>query len=88
MRNHWIARRTLARLLALLVWWVPAASIAQVAPQADKAPDIALWRAAGIARLTRPADAPPLILPDLSGRVVDLGQLRGQVVLIYFWATW
>ena len=75
-------------LLALLVWWLPEVSVAQDPPQAGKTPDSTLWRAAGIVRLARPADPPPLILPDLSGHLVDLRQLRGQVVLVYFWATW
>jgi thiol-disulfide isomerase/thioredoxin len=32
--------------------------------------------------------APPLGLRDLSGRSHTLGDYRGQVVLINFWATW
>ena len=88
MRDPLIGRRTLTLWLAWLVCWLPAASVAQDAPQADKTPDLTLWRAAGIVRLARPADPPPLILPDLSGHLVDLRQLRGQVVLVYFWATW
>jgi thiol:disulfide interchange protein len=32
--------------------------------------------------------APPLALPLLSGGKATLGDLRGQVVLVNFWATW
>jgi peroxiredoxin len=34
------------------------------------------------------AAAPALALPDLDGRSVSLASLRGDVVLLYFWATW
>jgi peroxiredoxin len=34
------------------------------------------------------ASAPTLSKPDLTGRTVDLGDFRGRVVLVDFWATW
>jgi thiol-disulfide isomerase/thioredoxin len=32
--------------------------------------------------------APPLALPDMDGKVVDLASYRGRLVLVNFWATW
>lgn len=32
--------------------------------------------------------APDFVLPDLDGQSWQLGQARGQVLLINFWATW
>jgi thiol-disulfide isomerase/thioredoxin len=34
------------------------------------------------------AEAPPLKLERIDGRIVDLRSLRGKVVLLSFWATW
>ena len=34
------------------------------------------------------AQAPDFTLTDLNGDEVTLGELRGQVVLLNFWATW
>ena len=35
-----------------------------------------------------PKPAPAFALPDLSGKMVRLEELRGKVVLLFFWATW
>ena len=32
--------------------------------------------------------APPLVLTQLNGDKFDLGQMRGKVVLVHYWATW
>ncbi len=34
------------------------------------------------------APAPALILPLIDGRTLDLGALKGKVVIVNFWATW
>jgi thiol-disulfide isomerase/thioredoxin len=33
-------------------------------------------------------EAPRFVRPDLSGKRIDLGDYRGDVVLLNFWATW
>ena len=35
-----------------------------------------------------PKPAPALSLPDLQGKTVNLSDLKGKVVLVFFWATW
>ena len=39
-------------------------------------------------RFEAPKPAPAFELPDLSGRTHRLSDLRGKVVLLFFWATW
>jgi cytochrome c biogenesis protein CcmG/thiol:disulfide interchange protein DsbE len=51
------------------------------------------YRGIGIAsvrnsKTTRSTEPPDFTLPDLDGRDVSLGQFKGKVVLINFWATW
>ena len=62
------------RLLAVALWLL-AMLAAPVASAAPAGPAI--------------GDAPPVALlgKDRAGQVVDLGQLRGKVVVVTFWAS-
>jgi cytochrome oxidase Cu insertion factor (SCO1/SenC/PrrC family) len=48
----------------------------------------ALLDALQLGRPTSRLEAPGFELPALDGRPVRLADLRGRVVLLYFWATW
>lgn len=76
-------RSTLAATLVTLALAGPGAALAPAeGPPAD------LWRAAGVIPPVERVEAPPVSLRDLAGRTVDLDDLRGRVVMLYFWATW
>ena len=52
---------------------------------AAAAPD---WASLGLTPYDPPRPAPAFALPDLDGRTRTLAELRGQVALLFFWATW
>ncbi len=64
-----------------------------VAPVAWERPAIASTSAPDFAPMqvqtyNPPKPAPALALPDLQGKTVNLRDLKGKVVLVFFWATW
>ena len=71
--------RTARRGLDVLLWGAVLALLAwRVGPQA----------AAALGVGAPDSDAPALAVTTLDGRDVPLAGLRGQVVLVSFWATW
>jgi cytochrome oxidase Cu insertion factor (SCO1/SenC/PrrC family) len=64
---------------------VAAAVTLTAAAPALAAPDFASLQ---IQEYDPPRPAPPFSLPDLNGRTTTLADLRGKVVMLFFWATW
>ncbi len=74
--------------IAIVVVLVASLHAAYVDPvQGDKS-NGDLWSAAGVSQLPTGTPAPPVVLNDLDGKKVDLRDLRGRLVMLYFWATW
>ncbi len=68
------------RLLVLAVM-----STLVLAPAVRAEPDFASMQ---IAPYDPPRPAPALVLLSLEGKTVSLADLKGKVVLVFFWATW
>ena len=71
-------------ILGALLAGAPLLGVATAWP----APPASMTEALQLARPTARLEAPAFDLPTLDGRSVRLGDLRGRVVLLYFWATW
>jgi cytochrome c biogenesis protein CcmG/thiol:disulfide interchange protein DsbE len=69
-------RRTTVVVLALALLTVGGA---------EAAPGFASFR---VQPFQPPKPAPAFALPSLDGRTIRLEDLRGKLVLVFFWATW
>jgi hypothetical protein len=48
----------------------------------------ALLEALNLGRPAQKTEAPGFDAPTLGGKSIRLAELRGRVVLLYFWTTW
>ncbi|HEV8436851.1 MAG TPA: redoxin domain-containing protein [Methylomirabilota bacterium] len=64
---------------------VLAAIVATAAASSWAAPDFA---GMNIQPYDPPKPAPAFALPDLDGKLHTLGDFRGKVLMLFFWATW
>lgn len=46
------------------------------------------WAGMQVQAYSPPKAAPAFSLPDLDGTVRSLGDFRGRVLMLFFWATW
>jgi cytochrome oxidase Cu insertion factor (SCO1/SenC/PrrC family) len=68
------------RILAVI-----AVTASLAATAASAAPNFASMQ---VQRYEPPKPAPAFELPDLEGRPHRLADLKGKVVMLFFWATW
>jgi cytochrome oxidase Cu insertion factor (SCO1/SenC/PrrC family) len=64
---------------------VAVAALLAAAAAAAAPPDFAAMQ---VQRIDPPKPAPAFELPDLAGTTHRLADLRGKVVMLFFWATW
>jgi hypothetical protein len=70
-------RRRYAALASMIILTAVVSAVA--------APDFASLQ---VQQYDPPRPAPAFTLPDLKGHNATLAELRGKVVMLFFWATW
>ncbi len=75
MRRHSLFAAKGCRILSLLIIGLALSPL----PQAG---------AAAIQAYSQPQACPDFTLEDLTGKMVNIREFRGRVVILNFWATW